>query len=174
MTGRTVMVITITIVGCALVISACGGSSTTSHPTPPVTARQGPESGSRPPVPKRYVIPVPHNAKLSPSTFHGHPAAPAGASSATAVVTTSHTKSTVAIAGGNVIAAPTVYGQPQVGATLTATSGSWLAAKRLMYRWRRCTVTGLCKAIKNATEPTYRVRKPDVGFTLQVVVIPIH
>jgi hypothetical protein len=65
---------------------------------------------------------------------------------------------------------PTVSGQPLVGATLTASAGSWTGTAPISYsyRWDRCA--GACTAILGATSTTYVAGLADVGATLQMVV----
>jgi len=60
---------------------------------------------------------------------------------------------------------PTVSGQAQVGATLTAAAGTWQPAATLQYQWRRDGA-----AISGATGTTYTVTKSDRGAQLTVAV----
>ncbi len=73
-------------------------------------------------------------------------------------------------------AEPHVLGSPVVGATLTATNGSWSGTTPMTftYQWRRCPKSGgagdasNCGVIPNASASAYTVRTADVGFTLRV------
>ena len=67
---------------------------------------------------------------------------------------------------------PTVTGPSQVGATLTATAGTWTGfpAPTFGYQWRRCdAATGnACSDIALATSSTYIPVVADAGFKLRV------
>jgi hypothetical protein len=70
-------------------------------------------------------------------------------------------------------APPTVSGDAVVGATLTASNGTWTGSEPIVYayRWRRCNASGnSCVDIPggNANDRTYEVRSADVNFTLRV------
>ncbi len=69
---------------------------------------------------------------------------------------------------------PTVAGNAQEGATLTAGNGTWTGTTPITftYQWDRCDANGKsCAGITGQTNNTYTVQKADVGNTLQVVVI---
>jgi thermitase len=68
------------------------------------------------------------------------------------------------------IGPPIITGTPSVGATLTATQGTWLnTATAYAYQWLRCTNAG-CAEIGAATESTYRLAAADVGRWIEVAV----
>jgi hypothetical protein len=69
--------------------------------------------------------------------------------------------------------APTISGTPQVGQTLTATSGTWNSqtTPTFTYQWQRCDTAGNnCGAVAGATAQTYAVTSDDVNHTLRVAV----
>jgi hypothetical protein len=68
------------------------------------------------------------------------------------------------------ISPPTISGNPVVGQTLSATTGTWAnRPTSYSYSWQRCTST--CGAISGAAASRYyRVQSADVGSQLQVVV----
>jgi subtilisin family serine protease len=67
---------------------------------------------------------------------------------------------------------PTISGSAQLGATLTASAGSWSEApKSYAYQWDRCDNTGNnCSQISGATARSYTTAGSDVSNTLQVTV----
>ena len=68
------------------------------------------------------------------------------------------------------MAPPTVTGTPALGATLTATQGTWTnAATTYAYQWLRCTYAG-CAEIAAATGPRYRIVPADLGRSIEVAV----
>src|SRR3954468_2307556 len=70
-------------------------------------------------------------------------------------------------------AAPTISGTPQVGQTLTASTGTWNSqtTPTYAYQWQRCDTAGNnCAAVTGATSQTYTVQVADVDHTLRVVV----
>jgi hypothetical protein len=70
-------------------------------------------------------------------------------------------------------ASPTISGSATVGATLTASSGSWSGTTPMTfsYRWQRCNSGGdKCSNIGGATAQTYKPARKDVGGTLRVSV----
>lgn len=70
-------------------------------------------------------------------------------------------------------AVPSVTGTPQVGRTLTATTGSWSGDTPMTFafQWQRCSASGTtCGAIAGATSSSYAVVAADVGGSLRVVV----
>jgi thermitase len=65
---------------------------------------------------------------------------------------------------------PTVTGTPTLGATLTATQGTWMnAATTYAYQWLRCS-NGGCVEIAGATAATYRIVSADLGRWIEVTV----
>jgi hypothetical protein len=69
--------------------------------------------------------------------------------------------------------APTISGSPQVGQTLTASSGTWNSdtTPTYTYQWLRCDTAGNnCAAITGANAQTYTVTNDDSNKTLRVVV----
>jgi subtilisin family serine protease len=63
---------------------------------------------------------------------------------------------------------PAVTGTPTLGATLTATQGTWInAATTYAYQWLRCTSAG-CVEIAGATQATYRIVPADLGRWIEV------
>lgn len=69
------------------------------------------------------------------------------------------------------LAPPSVTGTPVLGATLTATLGTWSggAAITYVYQWFRCTQGG-CTAIAGATAPQYKIASADLGRWVEVQV----
>jgi hypothetical protein len=68
-------------------------------------------------------------------------------------------------------APPAISGTPQVGATLSATTGTWSGApqpKQFAYAWQRCAPS--CAPIAGATAAQYGVTADDAGKNLAVVV----
>jgi hypothetical protein len=73
-------------------------------------------------------------------------------------------------------AEPRIVGSVAVGATLTATNGTWSGTAPITYayQWRRCPKSGGsgdasdCGVIPSATKSAYQVESADVGFTLRV------
>jgi hypothetical protein len=65
---------------------------------------------------------------------------------------------------------PVIFGQAQVGKTLTASHGSWSGKPTsFAYRWLRCPPPGsTCTGIGH--ERTYLVRKADIGSVIRVKV----
>jgi hypothetical protein len=69
--------------------------------------------------------------------------------------------------------APKVSGSVAIGATLTASGGSWSGAQPIAvsYQWERCDNDGgHCAAISGATGSTYRVASADAGHRVVVLV----
>lgn len=65
---------------------------------------------------------------------------------------------------------PTITGQATIGATLTATPGTWTDnPTAYTYQWKRCTQKR-CTAILNAKTTTYQISKSDRGYRLLIVV----
>jgi hypothetical protein len=69
-------------------------------------------------------------------------------------------------------APPIVSGTAQVGATVSASSGSWSGSPTAYtYQWQRCDTSGsACAAIVGATGASYSAASGDQGGTLRVVV----
>ena len=69
-------------------------------------------------------------------------------------------------------AAPSISGTPQVGQTLTASTGTWTGSpSSFAYQWRACDPSGTsCADIDGATDATYVPIPSGVGSTLRVVV----
>ncbi|HJU36398.1 MAG TPA: hypothetical protein VJ716_03145 [Gaiellaceae bacterium] len=70
-------------------------------------------------------------------------------------------------------AAPTISGTPQVGATLTASEGTWSGSPTsTSLAWWRCDATGdSCATIHGATSTQYTVTQADAGGTFRVAVV---
>jgi hypothetical protein len=67
------------------------------------------------------------------------------------------------------LSAPAITGDAIVGATLTATLGTWDdRSAALSIAWRRCDSSGNCLPIAGANDQTYIVTGEDVGFTIRV------
>ncbi len=66
---------------------------------------------------------------------------------------------------------PVVTGTPRVGATLTASTGTWAGALPMAYssRWQRCAA-GSCAPITGATGWTYTPTSTDAGLSIGVTV----
>ena len=70
-------------------------------------------------------------------------------------------------------ALPTISGTPQLGSTLTASTGTWTGSAPITYtyQWQRCDAAGEnCAAIAGASAQTYTPTAGDVGGTLAVSV----
>lgn len=70
-------------------------------------------------------------------------------------------------------ALPKISGNPSVGSSLTASSGSWTAspAPTYTYAWLQCDTAGAnCTPISGATANVYSVASADGNHTLRVVV----
>jgi hypothetical protein len=70
-------------------------------------------------------------------------------------------------------APPTISGTPQVGSTLSATTGTWSGTSPITYAfaWSRCDENGAgCSSIGGATANSYVLRQVDAGTTLRVTV----
>jgi hypothetical protein len=66
---------------------------------------------------------------------------------------------------------PTVIGSAQVGATLTASVGSWdPAAETFTYSWQRAYGSGGFQAIPGATSSSYVVAPNDLGDRIRMIV----
>ena len=66
---------------------------------------------------------------------------------------------------------PTITGTPEVGSTLSASSGSWNGSTPITYsyQFRRCGPNGgSCASISGANKSTYTLRSADRGSTLRV------
>jgi hypothetical protein len=64
---------------------------------------------------------------------------------------------------------PSITGSPEVGKTLTASSGPIGNGDAASYRWSRCTLAGAaCAAIAGANQSTYVPTVADKGHTLIV------
>jgi hypothetical protein len=70
------------------------------------------------------------------------------------------------------VALPVVSGAPEVGQTLTSSSGLWNGTPtRLGFRWQRCNASGAaCVAIAGATSQTYTPTAGEVGSAIRVSV----
>jgi hypothetical protein len=69
-------------------------------------------------------------------------------------------------------AAPQVSGTPQVGQTLSVSTGTWSGTATITYQWQRCTSTDptTCSDLSGATASQYVVTSADLGDYLDVVV----
>jgi hypothetical protein len=68
---------------------------------------------------------------------------------------------------------PTVFGQPTVGATLTASAGTWSGTSPISYtyQWRRCDASGAsCADIVPAAAQAYTLTSNDSGATIRAIV----
>jgi hypothetical protein len=66
---------------------------------------------------------------------------------------------------------PAIHGSPAIGATLTATEGTWAGgpATETEIAWLRCDAAGEdCAPIRGASAATYVVREDDAGVRLRV------
>ena len=70
--------------------------------------------------------------------------------------------------------APTISGSAVVGATLTASTGTWVGDQPITYSfiWLRCNTQGdNCSEIQGANDTDYEVRDADTGHTIRVRVV---
>jgi hypothetical protein len=69
-------------------------------------------------------------------------------------------------------APPEISGTPQLGQSLTASTGIWAhAPTSYAYQWRRCDSAGTsCVSISGATARSYSLVSADIGATIRVVV----
>jgi hypothetical protein len=69
-------------------------------------------------------------------------------------------------------ALPVITGQPQVGATLTASTGTWSGTSdTFTYQWLRCDATAVsCAVLTGATAAQHLVAAAQLGDTLRVQV----
>ncbi|MBA2461293.1 MAG: hypothetical protein H0V45_05950, partial [Actinobacteria bacterium] len=65
---------------------------------------------------------------------------------------------------------PTISGTPVVGATLTASEGTWTGAPRFAFIWLQCDQSGANCGDTNARGRTYGVRAEDLGRTIRLQV----
>ena len=71
-------------------------------------------------------------------------------------------------------APPAISGAPELGATLTASPGTWAGTAPVLfaYRWLRCAPSGgACTDIAGASGPAYALQSADVGASIRVEVI---
>jgi lysozyme len=69
---------------------------------------------------------------------------------------------------------PSITGEAEVGATLTATAGTWGGStpQSYSYEWLRCDANGLgCAGVFHGTATTYEVKPADYGHRIKVNVI---
>lgn len=66
--------------------------------------------------------------------------------------------------------APSVSGTARVGASLSASPGTWTGSPTLTYGWERCDEQGVCEPISGATGDSYTPVDGDVGKTIRVIV----
>jgi hypothetical protein len=64
---------------------------------------------------------------------------------------------------------PAIVGTARVGNKLRALHGTWSNTPTLTYHWLRCSATGKsCKAIKAATDSSYKLATADTGHRIEV------
>jgi hypothetical protein len=68
---------------------------------------------------------------------------------------------------------PAVGGDAEPGGVLTASSGGWLRASALAYRWERCTAN-VCTTIPGAVNRTYAPVPDDVDSDVRVAVTAVN
>jgi hypothetical protein len=70
------------------------------------------------------------------------------------------------------MALPAISGTPQVGQTLTVTTGIWTGSPTAYaFQWQRCDAAGAnCTSVAGATGGTYVLSASDSGTTLRVSV----
>lgn len=98
---------------------------------------------------------------------------PTTTTATTTTTTTTSSPSTPAPATAPVSnQAPSVSGTAVVGATVSASSGTWSGSPTSYgYQWSRCDISGAnCAALNGATTPSYGVAAADVGATVRVTV----
>jgi hypothetical protein len=95
---------------------------------------------------------------------------------ANAVGTTSTASNHTSVVGSLqpvLTAPPVIFGTTKSGYTLSVTTGTWVSATPLTYRyqWQRCDRSGNnCTNIPGAGNPTYTATTGDIGSTLRAVV----
>lgn len=87
------------------------------------------------------------------------------------VATTAQTSAVVAGSPLNT-APPVLSSEVHVGATLTASTGTWVGNTPFTYsyEWLRCTAPGSCSTISSATTSSYTLKSEDAGKTIVVAV----
>jgi len=108
-------------------------------------------------------------------TVHAGRADAAGSATTTTTAPTTTTASTTTVATTTTKVAPpkntqrpSLSGSPVVGATLTASSGTWTGSGlTFIYTFLRCSGGG-CYAGGTTTQNTYKVTSADVGNTIRV------
>jgi hypothetical protein len=77
----------------------------------------------------------------------------------------------VSMAAPTALGAPSISGDPVVGAKLKANPGSWSDPDATFaFAWQRCDESGVCEPIDGATGESYDVTSDDVGSSLLVEV----
>lgn len=91
---------------------------------------------------------------------------PGGLSSTSTPVTITVTT----VSGPVNTALPTITGSPQIGGTLSSSTGTWTGAAPISYarQWQRCTTPTTCSDITDAKGATYSPQLSDQGTTLRV------
>lgn len=88
-------------------------------------------------------------------------------------ISTPVTLTVTTVSGPTNTAPPTITGTPQLGGTLSSSTGTWTGAAPITYarQWQRCTDTpATCSDITGATSPSYSPQLADQGTTLRVLV----
>jgi RHS repeat-associated protein len=115
------------------------------------------------------------NGSIDEPALYGSNSDSSGALSAGQVANQYATATSGPVATPVDVTAPTVSGRPLVGATLSATPGSWSSSTQIYgalsysYQWYRCGYDGAtCSAIGGATGSSYTVTSSDNAHTLGV------
>jgi subtilisin family serine protease len=119
----------------------------------------------------RFVVTV-KNGLGSTAVASGLSAPVGGTTPPTTTATTTTATTTISPSPPSNSTPPSISGTPQVGETLSASTGSWTGGPTSYgYQWQDCDTSGAnCSAIAGATRSNYTAQSADVGYTLRVAV----